>query len=186
MHASSVVGVVLLTCSVGAGACAGAPIGGRPTAADREPAPAASVAPPLPIPNAAQPLPDVLTGGQPTAEHLELAKRSGYRTVISLLPQEQTREEAAQVAALGMRFVSIPVAGPADLTRENARRLAAAMQDAQGAPLIVHCGSGNRAGALLALRLFYVDGVPREDALAVGTKAGMTSLRSAVEQRMAP
>jgi protein tyrosine phosphatase (PTP) superfamily phosphohydrolase (DUF442 family) len=148
-------------------------------AAERAPT---TAAPLIPIPHAAQPLPQLLTGGQPSADDLRAARQAGYRTVISLL--DEVGDEPMRAEALGLRFVSIPIRGPADLTEENARTLAAAMSAPNAAPWIVHCASGNRSGALLALKAFFVDGLDRDAALAFGASAGMTTLRSAVEQRL--
>lgn len=138
----------------------------------------------VPIPNAQEPLPGVVTGGVPSDDNLRAAEALGYRTVVSLLPVADAGDEAERVARLGMRFVSIPVAGPADLTEDNAKRLAEVLNAPDQRPLILHCGSGNRAGALLALEAFYVDHTSPEAAIALGEKAGMTSLRPVVEQRL--
>jgi uncharacterized protein (TIGR01244 family) len=138
----------------------------------------------IPIPNAAQPLPDVLTGGQPTEDNLQSAKQAGYHTVISLLPDAQSADEAQQARALGLQFVSIPVAGADDLTVDNAHRLADAMNAPDAKPLILHCASGNRVGALLALKAFHIDGLSRDRALELGTQAGLASLKPAVEAKL--
>ena len=146
-----------------------------------QPAPAATIA----LPNAAQPLPGVLTGGQPTEADLRVAQQAGYRTVISLLPVAKSSAEGEQARSLGLHFVSIPITGPVDLTADNVRALSNAM-DAPGAkPLILHCASGNRAGALLALKAFQIDGMSREAALELGVKAGLTSLKPVVEAKLA-
>lgn len=158
----------------------------RPSAAKSQPsadtsanATAAEVAL-VPIPNARRALPDVITGGKPSADNLREAKAAGFHTVISLLPETETQDEAAQARELGFAFVSIPVAGPSDLTEANARHLAEAM-DAPGArPLILHCASGNRAGALLALSSYYVDHATPEAALELGERAGLKGLRDKV------
>lgn len=142
--------------------------------------------PAIPIPNARTPLPGVLTGGQPSPEHLQQAAQAGYGTVISLRTPGEPGSEGEREAteALGMTFLSIPVAGAEDLTEENARALAAALSAHSGSPLILHCGSGNRAGALLALKAFVVDGSTVQEALALGKAAGLTSLTDAVTERM--
>lgn len=141
----------------------------------------AATAPEL-LPNAHQPLPQVTTGGAPSEAQLRLAQAEGYKTVISLLPQ--TQPEADETRALGMSFVSIPVAGAQDLTEDNARKLADAMDGADAKPLLLHCASGNRAGALLALKAFYVDHATPEAAIALGEAAGLASLRPQVEAVM--
>lgn len=173
-------------------ACASAPAAGaaEPTTynAPAEPAPAtaggieATDVQSALLPNGREPLPSVITGGAPSEQQLQAAQSAGFRTVISLLPE--TEPEAAQVQALGMKFVSIPVAGPADLTEDNARKLGQAMDSAEAKPLLLHCASGNRAGALLALKAFYVDHASKEQALELGESAGLASLKPAVEAAM--
>lgn len=138
-------------------------------------------APVLPIPNARQPFPGVLTGGQPSPQQLEEAARLGYRVVIDLRePDERDWDEAAEVTAHGMRYVSIPVGGAHDVTVDKARELAAALGAATGQPVIVHCGSGNRVGALFALKARFLDGETAEKAIEIGRAAGLAGLEAHV------
>jgi protein tyrosine phosphatase (PTP) superfamily phosphohydrolase (DUF442 family) len=83
-----------------------------------------------------------------------------------------------------MHFISIPIGGAADLTEENARRLDRAIATAESMPVIIHCASGNRVGALLALRANLIQGQNADEALAFGRAAGLTSLEDAVKQRL--
>jgi uncharacterized protein (TIGR01244 family) len=136
------------------------------------------------IPNARNPMPGVVTGGEPSEANLEEAKRLGYQTVVSLLPEDESQTEAARATAVGLSFVSIPIRGADDLTEDAARRLGDVLSAPDSRPLILHCASGNRAGALLALHAFYVEGATKEDALALGEAAGLTSLRDAVQARL--
>jgi protein tyrosine phosphatase (PTP) superfamily phosphohydrolase (DUF442 family) len=76
-----------------------------------------------------------------------------------------------------MSYIQIPIAGAADLTRANVERLDTTLRDARPAGrVLLHCASGNRAGALLALRENWLHGAAPEDALALGLAAGLTSL----------
>lgn len=130
--------------------------------------------PPL-LPNAHEPMPGVTTGGRPSTQQLMAAKQSGVRSVISLMPESETQAEAAEAQRLGLQFTTIAVLDERALNQENARRLATAM-DAPGAkPLLLHGETGDRAGALLALRAYFVDHASSEAALALGQSAGMTS-----------
>ena len=133
--------------------------------------------------NGMMPFEGVLTGGQPTDEQLAALRDAGYRTVINLrMPNEPgTGDEPETVAALGMTYVSIPLSGAADLTDENAAALAAALDEA-ARPVLLHCASGNRVGALLALKAFRLDGASAEEALEIGRGAGMTRLEGSVRQ----
>ena len=49
-----------------------------------------------------------------------------------------------------------------------------------GTPVLVHCGSGNRVGALFALRAAWLQGVAPAQAVALGRAAGMTALEPAI------
>jgi len=105
------------------------------------------------IPNAVEALPGVWGGGQPTREQLQAAAEAGVKTVVNLrtLGEEGAWDEREFVEGLGMRFVHIPVAGPAGITPENAELLSAITHDAQTHPAMVHCASGRRVGALIAM-----------------------------------
>lgn len=152
--------------------------------ASGEAAVAADEAPALALPNQRQPEPQITTGGAPTAEDLAAAAAAGYVLVVDLRAETEPGqpEERAAVEALGMRYASIPVAGADGVTPEAAAELDELLASAEG-PAIVHCASGNRAGALLALRAF-AGGADVEAALEVGRSAGLTSLEGAVRERL--
>ena len=143
-------------------------------------------APSIDIPNARMPFEGILVGGQPTPEQLEAAAQAGYSTIVNLRPPGENSEweEASKAAELGLRYVNIPIAGVEDLNAENAARLAEVVDDPAARPLLVHCGSGNRVGALFALKAFYVDGEDAASALQTGLDTGLTSLEDAVRQRL--
>lgn len=126
----------------------------------------------------------VLAGGQPTEEQLAELANAGYRTVINMrLPDEQGNTQADAVEAAGMRYVTVPVEGAAGLSEERAKAFAEAL-DAAERPVVVHCGSGNRVGALFALKAYYVDGVPADEAIQFGLDAGMTQLEGPVREHL--
>ncbi len=161
-----------------------------PEAAPRaiETPPADSAADPLAIdiPNARRPWPGVLVGGQPTVEQFEAAARAGYRTVVNLRgPGEQGAwDEVPKAAELGLRYEIIPIADTDGLSADNARKLAEIVDDPEALPAMVHCASGNRVGALFALKALHVDGENAEKALAIGREAGLTRLEEAVKERL--
>lgn len=137
------------------------------------------------LPEGRAPLPGVLTGGQPDAEQLAALAAAGFRTVVDLRRSGEPyprREEEAALQALGLDYVSIPLGGPEDLTEANARALAAVLAGEEAYPVVIHCASGNRVGALLALKAAWVDGAPPEEALELGLAAGLTRLEPAVRK----
>ena len=134
--------------------------------------------------NRGEPLESVTTAAQPDINALKALADSGYATIIDLRRPEEERgfEEQLEVERLGMSYVSIPVDGAAGVTYENAELLNQVLDRTQG-PVLVHCGSGNRAGALLSLQQ-KLNGANNEAALAVGLAGSLTSLESVVIERL--
>ncbi|MDH3255374.1 MAG: sulfur transferase domain-containing protein [Acidobacteriota bacterium] len=151
---------------------AAAPLGAGSTAA----------APEL-LPNQKTPLEGIISGGQPMPEQLRAARDAGYKTVINLRrPSESgVGNEPEIVAGLGMEYLSIPIDDAAGLTKENTAAFTSALESAEY-PIVLHCSSGNRIGALFALKAYWIDGKNAEEALEIGLAAGLTRLETAVEK----
>lgn len=124
----------------------------------------------------------LLCGGPPSDADLARAKALGARAVLDLRPATEgsASHDAARAIGAGLKALRIEVAGPAGLTPENVRAFAEAVDDAALAPLLVHCASGNRVGALAALKAGWVDGLAPDAALELGRTAGLTKLEPAV------
>lgn len=152
---------------------------------DRIPATSTDSPSTLDLLNGRTPAPGLLTGGQPTPEVLAKAASQGYRTIIDLRTPGEDRgyDEAAEVERLGMTYVTLAIGGAEALTAANAEALSAAL-NTEEAPILLHCGSGNRVGALLALKAFHVDGSDADTALEFGRAAGMTSLAGTIEAQL--
>ena len=135
------------------------------------------------LPNAKQPEEGLLLGGQPTLEQLEQAREAGYTTVINMRGLDEPGVSREEVEALGMTYVAIPVVGEAGISEETAFALDSALEEADG-PVIVHCGSGNRVGAIFALRAHYVDGLTADEALTLGLDYGLTRLEPVVREKL--
>lgn len=134
--------------------------------------------------NGRAPVKGVLTGGQPTAEQFETLANLGYTTVINLRGLDENGNTNPEfVESLGMTYVSIPITGAPDVSEANARKLAEVMAASEG-DVVIHCASGNRVGALVALKGYYVDGLSPEDALKLGKAAGVTRLEPVVRQQL--
>ena len=58
------------------------------------------------------------------------------------------------VAQLGLRYFNIPVSGAIDLTEDKARALGEVINNRDNHPVLMHCMSGNRVGALVAMKTF--------------------------------
>lgn len=142
--------------------------------------------PPDLLKNAHRPEADLLTGGQPSRECLDAIHDLGYHTVVNLRPAGEFEEfdEGRVVRELGLDYVHIPVAGPDDLNAEAVASLDTVLSDTQRRPALIHCGSGNRVGALIAMRAYRKLGLGVEEALACGEAAGLTDLRDIVREKL--
>ncbi|MFP5374725.1 MAG: TSUP family transporter [Gammaproteobacteria bacterium] len=131
-----------------------------------------------------RPRPDLITGGQPAPGDWARLRASGIRMVVNLRTAEELegRDVAAEARAHGLDYVSLPVDGAAGITDANAR----ALWDLVGTPgegvVLVHCASGNRVGALLALGAARSGALTPGQALQFGRDAGMTGLEGHVRQ----
>ncbi len=119
----------------------------------------------------------VYFGGQPTADAFGTAQKMGVKVVDKLRSDPEIAamdfDEAALVEQLGMKYVAIPITsetfGPADTDA-----LKEVLSGTSG-PVLIHCGSSNRVGALWAMYLHRHRGVALDDAIALGRKAGLRS-----------
>lgn len=127
----------------------------------------------------------VFASGQPSEEQLMALGEAGVVHVISLRSDgEIDWDERAVVEAAGMTYHGIPVAGAAGVNRANAESLDRLLASLAGEPVLVHCGSANRVGALVALAQADVHGQSVEDAVARGIEWGMTGLEPVVREKL--
>lgn len=124
--------------------------------------------------NAACPLPGVATAGQPDSARVGALARAGFRTLIDLRMREEWRgfEEASHAHAAGLAYHALPVS-PATLADSTFDAFRALMQDSLAAPVLVHCASGNRVGALMLPWLVLDRGWSIEAAIASAEAGGL-------------
>lgn len=135
------------------------------------------------LPNAGQPFPNVVTAGRPSPDDFLLAKQRGVTRVVNLCPPAEpcAYDEEELMRELGLEYINIPVAGAADLSEDNARNLAFALENIDGVAL-VHCASSNRVGALFAVKAARLDEMSVDAALEIGRAAGLRAMEPAVRQ----
>lgn len=124
--------------------------------------------------NAGEPLEGVVTAGQSTQEHFERLAEAGYRTVIDLRESEEQRglDEPEVVQQAGMEYVSIPV-GHDDIDDENFDQFRELMADQERRPVLVHCSSANRVGAVLIPYLLLDEDKSPEEAREIAARVGL-------------
>lgn len=129
---------------------------------------------------------NVYASGQPTKEQIQLLANAGIKHIINLRPtSEQDWDEGAYVRSLNLQYHSIPVAGIEDVTSENAKTLTQLLKTIGNEPVLVHCSSGNRVGALIAVAEHDIKGRDIEAAIVEGRRWGLTKLEADVRKRMA-
>lgn len=141
-------------------------------------------APLVDLPNVRQPQESRLVSGALGAADIGRLRAAGVKHVINLRTEQESQglDEASIAAGLGIDYHSIPIQGAQALTTENARKLDAALAEAGDELTLVHCASGNRVGALIAVREAWIRGQSIEDAIAAGKRWGLTSLEPSVRK----
>lgn len=120
----------------------------------------------------------IATAGLLNGDGVAEAKALGFKTIVDLRgPEEGTEAEQAAAKAAGVAYIGIPVttAAPAP---SQVPVFAEVIENPDNWPILVHCVSANRAGAMWALYRAY-RGVPSEIALEEGRAAGLRGSREA-------
>ena len=126
--------------------------------------------------NPGYPLEGIATAGQPEEEHLKRLAEAGYRTVVDLRTPEEDRglDEPEAARQAGMEYVNIPV-GNEDVEDETFERFRELMKDPERRPVLVHCSSANRVGALLIPYFVLDEEKNTEEAVKIASEVGLKS-----------
>lgn len=124
--------------------------------------------------NARTPTEGVLFGGQPSAEQLAALAEEGYR-ILDLRTAEEDRgyDEPAEAERLGIEYLNLPVNGEALGLDQTYEDFFEAFEGDR--PVVVHCASGNRVGALYYAWLVARDGRSRAEARELAEENGLRS-----------
>lgn len=116
----------------------------------------------------------ILTAGQPSADDFEEARKAGVATVVNMRHEREMKgfDEAALMADLGITYVAMPWNGADELTDEIFDRSREILNTAEQ-PLMVHCGSANRVGAVWIPWRVLDGGISFEEALAEAKTIGL-------------
>ena len=123
-----------------------------------------------------------IVGGQPSQNDLIILSKSGIKTVINLRGEDEFNDfdEKSKVEALGMSYISLPIAGASGINKKNLALFSKAIEKPEQA--FVHCASGNRVGAMFALDAYFNKDENLEDAITIGKKSGLTRLETKVRR----
>jgi uncharacterized protein (TIGR01244 family) len=113
-------------------------------------------------------------GGTLSPEALRDLKAMGFHTVVDLRTEaEGTLQEKAAVEELGLRYVSVPVTA-ATLSLDDVKAVAGVLADPAAGPVLLHCASSNRVGAVYGV-IQRLEGKTLAEAEAAAREAGLTS-----------
>ncbi len=119
---------------------------------------------------------EIYLASQPSKDDFELARESGIRTVVNLRkPSEIDWDEKAVVERLGMDYQNFGFKEPEELTDAILDAARKVLSSADRKPLLLHCGSANRVGAVWLAHRVLDDAVPYPDALAEAETVGLKS-----------
>jgi uncharacterized protein (TIGR01244 family) len=129
------------------------------------------------IPNWKQVETGIYSSGQPSPTDWSQLPAAGVRAVVNLRgPEEQPGfDEAKAVRASGLEYYEMPVRSLDDLSAERIAEFAGLVARLRADGVLVHCGSGNRVGAIFALSRAR-EGATAPEALDYGRRAGLTGL----------
>jgi uncharacterized protein (TIGR01244 family) len=134
------------------------------------------------LPNARFPAANKVVSGALDASQIALLPGAGIRHVVNLRPPEEnpTFDEARSVEDQGLEYHALPIEGAQSLTLENVQALERILEEIGDEPALLHCSSGNRVGALIAIRAAWVQGKSTEEALEIGERWGLKQLEEPV------
>lgn len=119
---------------------------------------------------------NIYLASQPAQGDFALARKQGVTRVLNLRPTEENRDfdERELVTGAGLDYLHIPVGGPADLTDAVFESVRKELKGASQ-PLLLHCASGNRVGALWIPFRVLDGGLTVEQAVAEAKAIGLKS-----------
>lgn len=111
--------------------------------------------------------------------------RAGIDVVINLQPDEELSfDESAAVERAGMQYEQLSISGAADLKQLKILAFDNILRQYHGKKIALHCGSGNRVGAAIALRAGWLRGRKMDTAMERGRSHGLTKLEDEVFKRL--
>jgi ubiquinone/menaquinone biosynthesis C-methylase UbiE/protein tyrosine phosphatase (PTP) superfamily phosphohydrolase (DUF442 family) len=112
--------------------------------------------------------------GQPSAEDFAAAKKRGIRVVVTLRTKGEVNwDEPATVKGVGLEFHRFGFRAPDTLSDAVFDGSLKILSDARSKPVMLHCGSANRVGAVWLVHRVLNDGLSIEDARKEAATVGL-------------
>ena len=131
---------------------------------------------PASLPNGHMPMDGIVTAGQPAAHQFAPLASAGVSTVIDLRAPGEARgfDEHSAAQAAGMEYHNIPVVAGA-LTTCEFDQVRQRLRAPDRGPVLVHCASANRVGAVLLPYLVLDEHRSPDEALRIAHDVGLRS-----------
>ncbi|MGP9687635.1 beta-lactamase hydrolase domain-containing protein [Psychrobacter sp. AOP22-C1-C5] len=118
-------------------------------------------------------------------EKIVALAKAGVDVVINLQADDELIfDESASVAQAGMQYEQLSISGAAELKQLKILAFDNILRQHHGKKIAVHCGSGNRVGAAIALRAGWLRGRKMDTAMERGRSHGLTELEDEVYKRL--
>ena len=135
--------------------------------------------------NACQAAPNIVTGGQPTAEQIAAFKKNGGAVVLDIRDPMEPRpfDEPATAKAAGLEYVNVPIVS-GQVGAAQIEKITEVLRANAGKQILFHCASANRVGGTIIPYLMLELGMEEEDATELAMRIGLRSaeyLQAALE-----
>ncbi|HJH09219.1 MAG TPA: serine/threonine protein phosphatase [Psychrobacter pasteurii] len=135
--------------------------------------------------NAKFPDANTVVTGKLSPEKIAKIAEAGIEHIINLqADSELSFDEKSAVEAAGIHYTHLPISGADDLKQVNLLEFDKALRAHHGKKTLLHCGSGNRVGACMALRAGWLRGRKMDTAMERGKQHGLTGLEEEVRMRL--
>ena len=126
--------------------------------------------------NACQATPNIVTGGQPTAEQLAAFKKAGGGVVLDIRDPMEPRplDEPRVAREAGLEYVNIPVVS-GQVSAAQIDKITEVLRSNAGKQILFHCASANRVGGSIIPYLMLDLGMDEDDAQSLAMRIGLRS-----------
>jgi protein tyrosine phosphatase (PTP) superfamily phosphohydrolase (DUF442 family) len=128
------------------------------------------------LPYGGCPVAGIATAGQPDAAAWGTLAQAGFRSVVDLREAAEPRghDEAGEIARAGLTYLPLPV-GHDSLGDRQFDTLREFLRVPANRPVVVHCQSANRVGALMLPYLVLDEHLPLDEAQRLAASIGLRS-----------
>jgi uncharacterized protein (TIGR01244 family) len=120
---------------------------------------------------------DFATSGQPKEEAYAKLSANGFRSVLNLRTHTEgvdLKRQQELVEKSALKYFNVPVVGSAPKI-ESVEAFITVVKDKSNHPMLIHCASANRVGALWMIYRVVEQGWAQDKALQEATQIGLSS-----------